>query len=191
MIRDARFWFSIVLLQVVSGLVVFAVTRAYYRADSATVVIQPSTMNQPPVIWPAGITAADIEDLGSTDPIQAVPTDPIEISRQADAFFANSQYDLAAERYRLLLTFDPNNVDVHNNLGLTLHYLGRSDEALRQLDEGVAVNPSYQRIWLTIGYVNSQLGNTEKAREALTTASEIGSDESIRQSAQTMLENLP
>ena len=39
--------------------------------------------------------------------------------------------------------------------------------------------------------VNSQLGNTEKARKALTTATEVGSDESIRQSAMTMLENLP
>lgn len=191
MIRDARFWFSIVLLPIVTGLVAFAVTRAYYRDDPATAAAQPSTVSQPPVIWPAGITEADIRDLGSTGRTQPAPTDPIEISLQADAYFANRQYDLAAERYTQLLAFDPNNVDVHNNLGLTLHYLGRSDEALRQLDEGVAVDPTYQRIWLTIGYVNSQLGNTEKARAALTTASEIGSDESIRQSAKTMLENLP
>ncbi len=191
MIRDARFWLSIVLLQMVTGLIVFGITRAYYRVDPATVTTHPSTTNQPPVIWPAGLTEADIRDLGSTGGIQAAPTDPIEISGQADAFFANGQYDLAAERYKQLLAFDPNNVDVHNNLGLTLHYLGRSNEALRQLDEGVAVDPTYQRIWLTIGFVNSQLGNTEKAREALTTASEIGSDESIRQSAKTMLKNLP
>ncbi|MDH3751165.1 MAG: hypothetical protein OEU40_11265, partial [Gammaproteobacteria bacterium] len=75
--------------------------------------------------------------------------------------------------------------------GLTLHYLGRSTEALRRLNDGIAVDRSNQRIWLTLGYVNSELGNTEEARTALTTATQIGSDESIRQSALNMLENLP
>jgi hypothetical protein len=44
---------------------------------------------------------------------------------------------------------------------------------------------------LTLGYVNGQLGNTEQARKALTTATETGTDESIRQAAAQMLEGLP
>ncbi len=93
--------------------------------------------------------------------------------------------------YERLLAFSPNNVDIQNELGLTLHYLGRSAEALRRLNDGVAANPTHQRIWLTLGFVNRQLGNTEQARAALTTATQIGTDESIRQSAMKMLENLP
>ena len=92
--------------------------------------------------------------------------------------------------YERLLAFNPNNAETYNNLGLTLHYLGRSTDALRRLNEGVAVDAENQRIWLTLGYVNSQLGNTEQARAALTTAVQIGSDELIRQAAMKMLEDL-
>jgi len=93
--------------------------------------------------------------------------------------------------YEQLLAFSPNDAEIYNNLGLTLHYLGRSTEALGRLNEGIAVDPEHQRIWLTLGYVNSQLGNIEQARAALTTAAQVGTDESIRQSAMRMLEGLP
>ena len=114
-----------------------------------------------------------------------------ELSRQADQYFTSQQYDLAAQSYERLLALRPGNADVLNELGLTLHYLGRSDEALRRLNEGVAADPTHQRIRLTLGYVNSQLGNTKEARAALTAATQIGTDEDIRQSALTMLKNLP
>ena len=113
------------------------------------------------------------------------------MSRKADEFFANKQYARAAELYERLLVFSPNNAEIHNNLGLTLHYLGRSNEALRRLNAGVAADPTHQRIWLTLGFVNSQLGNTEQARSALTTATQVGTNESIRESAIKMLEDLP
>jgi Flp pilus assembly protein TadD len=93
--------------------------------------------------------------------------------------------------YEQLLSFSPNDAEIYNNLGLTLQYLGRSNEALRTLNEGVAVDAGHQRIWLTLGYVNSQLGNTEEARTALTNAVQVGSDESIRESARRMLDELP
>jgi Flp pilus assembly protein TadD len=105
--------------------------------------------------------------------------------------FANRQYGKAAQLYEQLLAFQPNDADIYNNLGLTLHYIGESTEALRRLNEGVAVDPQYQRIWLTLGFVNSQLGNIEQARAALTTATQIGTDETVRQSAKNMLEDLP
>ena len=120
----------------------------------------------------------------------SISDDPVEISRQANEFFSRQQYQQAANLYQRLLAINPDNVEVLNNLGLTLHYLGRSDEALRRLNDGVALDSSHQRIWLTLGYVNSQLGNVEKARTALTKATEIGSNESIRQSAQRMLQEL-
>ena len=81
----------------------------------------------------------------------------------------------------------------HGAIGVavTLHYLGRSDEALSYLDKGASLDAANQRIWLTLGYVNSQLGNVDEAREALNKATQIGNDESIRRSAQSMLDGLP
>jgi Flp pilus assembly protein TadD len=72
-----------------------------------------------------------------------------------------------------------------------LHYLGRSSEALDILNKGVKVDANYQRIWLTLGFVNKQLGNTVQARTALTTAVQLGADNDIGRSAGKMLEGLP
>jgi predicted Zn-dependent protease len=191
MIRDSKFWISMAVFQVLFGIAVFAVTREFYIHDNDKVGAHPSTIDQSALMWPKDITEADIARLSSPSYSASTVQDPIELSRQADEFFTNKQYDRAAELYEQLLAFGPNNVEIHNNLGLTLHYLGRSTEALQRLNDGVAVDPENQRIWLTLGFVNSQLGNTEQARTALTTATQIGTDESIRQSALKMLENLP
>ncbi len=191
MIRPTRFWVSLAVFQVLFGLAVFAVTRDYYVQDSNNVGTHPPIITQPASAWSQGITESDIARLAPSAFGESAMQDPVEISRQANQFFANRQYQRAADSYERLLTFNPNNVEVLNNLGLTLHYLDRSDEALRRLNEGVAVDPENQRIWLTTGYVNSQLGNVEQARTALTTATQIGTDESIRRSAVEMLEALP
>lgn len=189
--RDAKFWYSMVVFQLLFGLAVFAFTREYYRHETVGVTSQPSTVQQRNSDWTGGVGASEFAWLGSQTS-NSVPTeDPVEISRRADEYFASRQYGQAAAMYERLLAFNPDDGEIHNNLGLTLHYLGRSTEALDRLEEGAAVDPQNQRIWLTLGYVNSALGNTGQAREALTNAIQTGSDESIRQSAKEMLEALP
>ena len=175
--------------QVLFGLSVFAITRDYYLQDANPVIAHPPAIDQSALVQ----RERSVETVRTRPPAWdgSPAEDPFEISRQADEFFANKRYDRAADLYERLLSFDPNNVEVNNNLGLTLHYLGRSTEALLRLNDGVVADPSNQRIWLTLGFVNSQLGNTEEARTTLTTATRIGSDESIRQAALSMLENLP
>jgi len=191
MVRSTKFWLSMTLFQVLFGLAVFAITRQYYIHDSDNISAEPTAIRQSLPAWPDRITETDLRLLGVSALGQSTLEDPVEISRQADEFFANRQYDQAVELYERLLVLGPNNVETYNNLGITLHYLGRSTEALRRLDEGVAVDPTHQRIWLTLGYVSSQLGNIEQARTALTNAAQIGVDDEIRQSAREMLENLP
>ena len=191
MILDTRFWIVLVVFQVVFGLAIFAITREYYMPDVDNVSAHPPITDRSPVGWTSGITEADISRLSSSALSLSNSQDPAAISRQADVAFTNKQYDRAAELYEQLLSFSPNDAEIYNNLGLTLHYLGRSDEALRRLNDGVAVDAEHQRTWLTLGYVNSQLGNAEQARIALTNAVQLGSNESIRQAAMKMLEELP
>ncbi len=109
----------------------------------------------------------------------------------ANELFAKQDYQQAAKLYEKLLAFAPENADTYNNLGLTLHYIGRSDEALKMLDEGSIIDPSNQRIWLTLGFVSNQLGDTEKARTALQTAVDLGADTKVGESAAKMLAELP
>ena len=191
MLRDFKFWAGLAVFQVFFGLAVFAITRDYYQPKQQTTVrAHPATLNPSASTW-QGINESDISRLAPDVLGDSGAQTPGQISRQADEFFARRQYAQAAESYKRLLDFDSQNSEVYNNLGLTLHYLGRSDEAIRYLNEGVALDASNQRIWLTLGYVNSQLGNTEQARNALDKASSIGDNESIRQSAQRMLDELP
>lgn len=191
MVRDSKFWVLMAVFQILFGLAVFAITRDHYMAEANSPRPHAAIVNSDVAAWPNIVSEGSIARLSSSATGAAVVPDPVEMSRQADAFFANRQYDKAAELYERLLAFSPGTADTHNNLGITLHYLGRSPEALQRLEEGIEIEPQNQRIYLTIGYVNSQLGNTEQARTALRTAAEIGNDESIRQSALNMLENLP
>jgi tetratricopeptide (TPR) repeat protein len=117
--------------------------------------------------------------------------EPQAIAHEADELFAAKQYDRAAALYARLVALDPSNADLYNNLGLTLHYLGRSDEALARLAEGAALDPRHQRLWLTTGFVNQQLGREAGAREALQKAASVGEDAAIRDSAEKMLASLP
>jgi len=180
------------VFQVVFGLAVFSITREYYNHEPENVSASSTVIRQQPSLAsPDGFTETNPAQINASTFDAITIQDPAEISRQAFEFFDSRQYDRAADLYRRLLVLDPNNVDTYNNLGLTLHYLGRSTEALGKLNEGVAVDATYQRIWLTLGFVNSQLGNSELARAALTTAVKMGSDNAVGQSAIKMLENLP
>ena len=189
--RNKRFWTLLVIFQVFFGLVVFAFTREYYRQDTPVAAGHPPIGNPSASAWSRGITATDISRLSSPGLVETAPSDPVEIYRKANEFFASRQYPQAAELYEQLLTLSPDDAEIYNNLGLTLFYIGRADEALRTLDEGVAADPEHQRIWLTLGYVNGQLGNTERAREALPRAMETGGNASIREAAMEMLAELP
>jgi len=189
MIRSAKFWITMAVFQIAFGLTIFAFTRQYYLAGMDGVSAERTAVREPLPIWPQGISAANPPQFDPS--IASRTTDPVALSRQADEFFTNKQYGNAADLYEQLLAFAPNNADTYNNLGITLHYLGRSTEALGKLNEGVAADPAHQRIWLTLGFVHSQVGNIEQARVALTNATQMGADQEIAQSAADMLENLP
>jgi tetratricopeptide (TPR) repeat protein len=191
MVRDAKFWVAMAVFQVLFGIAVFAITRGYYVRPVANISAEPSTISQPAPMGPGELTEMARSRRSHSSPSESTPQDPVALSRQADQYFANRQYDRAAESYERLLALRPGNVDVLNELGLTLHYLGRSAEALRRLNEGVAADPTHQRIRLTLGFVHSQLGNTKEARAALTAATQLGTDPGVRQEALNMLKSLP
>jgi tetratricopeptide (TPR) repeat protein len=191
MVLNLKFWIPMAVFQIVFGLTIFTITRQYYILDSDNVSNEPTEIRQPSFVWPDGITETNPAQLNSSTFSQSTIEGPAEISRQAGEYFTKKQYDKAAELYERLLVLGPNNVETYNNLGLTLHYIGRSNEALRRLNEGVAIDPAHQRIWLTLGFVNSQLGNTEQARAALNTAADLNAANEIGKSAIKMLADLP
>jgi tetratricopeptide (TPR) repeat protein len=196
MMRNPRFWALLAVFQLLFGLTVFALTRQYYvsgpqKASAAAQQPAPASPDEGRSNPHANLRnnpTGDLAELMSSFPGQA--QDPAALARQGDQFFAEQRYDLAAQRYRQAIDAGSRDANDYNSLGLTLHYLGRSAEALQVLNEGLALDSTCQRIWLTLGYVNSQLGNAGPAREALTTAVRMGPDNEIGQSAAKMLDSL-
>ena len=191
MVRDNKFWIGMAVFQVAFGLAVFALTRQYYLEPATPISSSPVAVTDSGPGWTEDITAANLQQFNLSVPSQTDMRDPVDLSRQANNYFANGQYEQAADLYEKLLEFGPDNADTYHNLGLTLHDLGRSDEALKRLNEGIAADSTHQRTWLTLGFVNSQMGNTGAARTALTNAVQMGADAEIRQSATEMLDKLP
>lgn len=190
MMRNNRFWISMIVFQVAFGLTVFAVTRQYYIHEADTSAGNPTVAGQTEPQLPQASEQSELENLISNFPGPGAVTDPVDLSFRADEAFTSGQYGEAARLYEQLLDLDPSNADTYNNLGLTLHYLGRSADALLVLNDGVVADPSYQRIWLTLGYVSSQVGNVGEARAALTKAVNLDSGNVVGQSAQKMLDDL-
>ena len=183
-------WLQTLALLFVSCLIVFAVTRQMY-VDDAQTVSATGRVAATPSVMPQGdqleVNTALLESLLLSD---SKKKDPETMSLLADKYFVNRQYAEAADLYGQLSALDPQNVIIQNNLGLTLHYINKSDESLAVLKKGAALNPDNQRIWLTLGYVNKELGNLDEAKLSLETAERMDPDTDVGKSASRMLSEL-
>ncbi len=174
-------WIIIALFLIVFGIGVFALTRHYYKIEqSKDMRAQRSVATGP------------IRDSGTIAPLpfekEGMDTDsPEALARLGDRYFEANRFEQAAEIYKKVLKLNPNDVDTYNDLGLALHYTGKSDEAVEILQQGTAVKPSFQRIWLSLGFVLSSLGRNEEAKPALQKVLEIDPDSEPGREAQRIL----
>ena len=183
-------WLQTLALLLVFGLIVFAVTRQMYVGDAQTVTATGSDTATPSAMPKGNQLEMNTALLESVLSFDSKKKDPATMSLLANKYFANKQYAEAADLYGQLSAMDPGNVHIQNDLGLTLHYINRSEEALAVLRKGSALNPDNQRIWLTLGYVNMDLGNLDEAKLSLETAAQIDPDNGVGKSASKMLSEL-
>ena len=87
--------------------------------------------------------------------------DPQSLAGLGDMYFENGRFKEAIETYEKVVKLNPNDVDTYNDLGLAYHYMGKPDLAVDRLRKGTEVVPSYQRIWLSLGFVLLAKGLTE------------------------------
>ena len=161
-----------------------------YIGDTQTVSATGSNRAAPSAMPQGGQLELNTGVLESLLSFDSKKQDPATMLLLANRYFADQQYAEAADLYGQLSALDPGNVDIQNNLGLTLHYINRSEEALAVLKKGSVLNPDNQRIWLTLGYVNKELGNLNEAKLSLETAEKINPDNDIGISASRMLSEL-
>ncbi len=184
-------WIYVAVFLALYGLTVHGLTRAYYEPRVTQVrtpsVPQTSQSRSP---QPRDRLGASMQRLAPTlGPREELGTeDPVLLARLGDRLFEEKQYERAVTAYERAVRFNPDDVDSYNDLGLSLQYLGRSAEALAVLKEGIARDRNYQRIHLTLGFVQLQSGNREAAVSALERAIELGPDNDVGDAARRMLE---
>lgn len=116
------------------------------------------------------------------------PNDPVILQRLGDAYFDSKQFNESLAYYKKALELKPDDVDIYNDLGLSLHYLGNSAEGLKMVEEGIKKNPYHQRIWLTKGFIMAYgLGDLDGARTAWEKAKTLNPESQIGKAASEFL----
>jgi tetratricopeptide (TPR) repeat protein len=184
-------WLLVAAFLILYGAAVFAITRAYYLQQA---LARPVASQAPVPATVSGSTLGTslqrLGEAGLTPREELTTDDPVLLARLGDQLFEQRQFERAVTAYRRALEFDPEEVDTYNDLGLALHYLGRSDEAVAALAQGIARRPDFQRIQLTMGFVQMHSGNPTAAAAALQRAVELGPETTVGAEAQRMLDGL-
>ncbi|MBK1716248.1 tetratricopeptide repeat protein [Thiocystis violacea] len=173
-------WLALVVFLFFYGFTVFALTRDYYLRHPS----QPSAT--------AAAPGRSTQAAGPTIATSAIPesiteTNPVLLHQQADELFMQRRYPEAAQVYRRILELNPEDAEAHNDLGLSLHYVGDQAGALKHLRDAVDKGPDLPRPWLTLGFVNLQAGNIAEARQALEKARDLDPASDIGQEAIRLL----
>src|SRR5438309_2307332 len=129
----------------------------------------PSTGNQPgePIV----------ETTESATPPEAnlqsgfkpnVPTDLLDIARQAKENFDNGKYHAAERQYQELLTKSPNNLYALSNLGVVFFRNGKLKAAELTLKKAIAIAPKDEFTHTTLGIVYYRQSKFDDALSELT-----------------------
>ena len=87
------------------------------------------------------------------------PRDSSSLDRLAMVRFGQKQYQEALVLYRNLLELTPDSAQTYSNLGATLYYLGRADEALRHFERAVAIEPDLETARAGLEALRAPAGN--------------------------------
>jgi tetratricopeptide (TPR) repeat protein len=81
----------------------------------------------------------------------------------AEVCFNNANYDHALEYAEKALAINPENAELHNNLGLILHMTGRFEEAMMHFQKAIDVQPDQAEVYYNLGMVLKEKGRLNEA----------------------------
>ncbi len=180
-------WLIALFIFAFYGFAVFALTRDYYlrhppRPAVATTV--PSAIDRQ-ALGERMRNALDADDDVASTIVES--DDPAVLGAEADRLFQARRFTVAAALYRRLEELTPDDAEVRNDLGLSLHYAGDTPAGLAVLREGAASAPEHQRIQLSLGFVALQAGDAATALAAFERARDLDPDSEVGQEASRLL----
>lgn len=94
--------------------------------------------------------------------------DGIKLLQESMPLLQNGQSQEAVAKLTQAATLAPDVAEIHNNLGLGLAKLGRTDEAQVELEKAVAMKPSLGPAWMTLGGLYQSQGKVQKSLDTYT-----------------------
>ena len=107
--------------------------------------------------------------------LQVLPSDPADRTALRQDF-ANAAVQVEIAGYEKMIRDDPGDYESRNALALRHYGLGREEEALRQFEESVRLNPDFGDGHYSFGTVLARLGRLEDAAAHLEEAVRIDPD---------------
>ena len=86
---------------------------------------------------------------------------------------------IAEMEYRILLEYQPDNIEARNKLAMVLYRLDKLDEALVELQRVLELEPNNFNALDTLGLVSFKQGKTQQALEYLEAAVRINSEDPL------------
>jgi len=165
------------------GIVVIAVMTSDNKKE------QPSSPgSQRGMVPPGPMTGTPMQP--PAEQLGELPDDPKELALLGDRYFETGRFADAVQIYQKVLEKDPNDIDTYNDMGLALHYIKQSDAAIDILKKGAQIMPSYQRLWMSLGFIQMAVGKNDEARKSLEKAVELNPRNDVGEEARKLLDSL-
>ena len=155
-------WIVVAIIVGTTVIVVIAASTSRQKKE-APVATQQKELASPagPMLEPEPIMDAS-----------AFPDDPKQLAAIGDTFFEKQNFEQAMIVYEKALKLNSRDVDTYNDLALAYLYTGRAEKAIKTIKKGTELGPTYQRIWLTQGFILLSQQKQKEGKEALEKAIE-------------------
>jgi tetratricopeptide (TPR) repeat protein len=93
--------------------------------------------------------------------------------KRATTLFARGQFAAAADEYRKVLEFQPNDATLHNKVGICYQHLGNDAMARQHYERALELNSRYAEVWNNIGTLEQSRKRFKSAVRAYKKAIEM------------------
>ena len=109
-------------------------------------------------------------------PNTVTPFDAVSLNISADKLYQYGDVEGAIEEFKRALAVDPNDVNVHNSLGVCYGVQDKLDEAIGAFETAIRLDPEDVMATFNLGLAQAKQGNPEKALELFLEAHRLDED---------------
>ncbi len=141
---------------------------------SAGIAVYPTLNYQPPDVLANALKALD--HAAFLGPNSAVIFDAVSLNISGDQLFDKGDLNGSIEEFQQALKMDPENVNVHNSLGVCYGLLGEYEKAELEFKSAVKLNHNEVMGWYNMGFTHMLNGDRAKALDLFLKANAINQD---------------